>query len=105
MLHFIGCMRQRRCEVHQLSARVDKHDILDPHAELFLRNVNARLNREHSSRFNRDVVIPRIMHVQSDKVTQPVDEVLSERLAVEVKAPPWQEDMMRGAREMAMPRS
>jgi type IV secretory pathway VirB4 component len=29
----------------------------------------------------------------------------AERLAVEVKAPPWQEDMMRRAREPARPRS
>jgi type IV secretory pathway VirB4 component len=29
----------------------------------------------------------------------------AERLAVEVKAPPWQEDMMQRARELARPRS
>jgi hypothetical protein len=29
----------------------------------------------------------------------------AERLAIEVKAPPWQEDMMRGSREKALPRS
>ncbi len=29
----------------------------------------------------------------------------AERLAVEVKAPPWQEDMMRSARQTAPPRS
>jgi type IV secretory pathway VirB4 component len=29
----------------------------------------------------------------------------AERLALEVKAPPWQEDMMRAARQPALPRS
>ena len=66
--------------------RIDLVDILDANPDLFLRNVDSRLDGEHHSRTELCLGVADVVNFQTDIVPQAVDEVLPERLPMQVFA-------------------
>src|SRR5262249_29141613 len=61
-----------------------EHDVLDAHAEIFFRDVNSRLDRDHHAGLERRIGIGSVVHFETHVMAQPVREVLAERLAMEI---------------------
>src|ERR1700730_1015297 len=79
--------------VRQVSGQVDQPTILiyienifNPHAQLLLREVDPRLDSKHHAWTEWKVVVAGVVDIQADVVTQSVNEILAQRLAVQVFA-------------------
>src|ERR1017187_6872868 len=51
------------------------HFILNAYAETLCREVNAGLNRKHSTHRNGLLVVARVVDIEADEVTEPMDEI------------------------------
>src|SRR5450759_1634230 len=61
----------------------DQNDVLDPDANAFFRNVQARLDRDHHACLER-AWNQTVVHFQADRMAQAVNEIFPERLSVQV---------------------
>src|SRR5437870_2240106 len=85
LFDFIRTARQALAQ--QFVARLgDKDVVLDPHAELFIRNINPRLDGDHHSRLQRPAIFTGVVDVEADIVAQPMNEILAQWLALAVFA-------------------
>ena len=75
---------QRGGQVYQLTVGRNPYDIFNANAKLFFRDINPWLDGEHCPTRNRGHVIPNIVYFQPDVMAEPVNEVLAQRLAVQV---------------------
>src|SRR5260370_38675421 len=62
----------------------DQNVVFDAHAKVFFRNVNAGLHRDHHAGLESAAVVAGIVDVQADVMTEAVDEILTEALAVKI---------------------
>ena len=85
-LDVVRGVRQVRGQVDQLAVLVYVENIFNPHAQFFLRDVDARLESKHRSRTERNVIVIGIVDIQADVVTQAMDKIFAQRLAVQVFA-------------------
>ena len=85
LLHVFGS-KERGTQLDQLAVGVDVEVVFDAHADIFFRNIDSRLDRERHARAERNVVIPAIVHIQANVVAQPVNEILIQRLPVQIFA-------------------
>ena len=46
----------------------DKHHVLDPHTDVFVANINARLDADHHARFERRHDIARVVNINPNVV-------------------------------------
>ena len=81
----IGRARQARGEQF-VAGRRDEHVVLDAHADIFLGNVNSRLDGDDHSRFERARRAAGIVHVQANVMAQAVNVVAAQRAAFLVLA-------------------
>src|SRR5579859_8253267 len=86
LLYLVGRSRQTVAQQHQLAVLAHGEDIFNADAQLFFRNVNPRLQCEDHAFIHRHAVVAGIMDVQSHVMSQPVDEIFAQRLAMEVFA-------------------
>src|SRR5437016_4786473 len=77
-LHLIRGVRHSAGKIDQLTTCIHIEDILDSYTQLFFWNVDARLDREHHSGADRNFIVALIVHIQSDIVTEPVNEIFSQ---------------------------
>ena len=74
-------------EVDEMAVAADVEDVLDADADVFLGDVDAGFDGEdHAAVEFRGAVVHGVVDVDADGVAEAVDEVLAERLAVEVFA-------------------
>src|SRR6516162_3138397 len=73
-------------KVHQSSVRRIPQDVFDPDTDLFLRYVDSRFHGKYRAFRNRRRDITGVVHLEPDVVAYSMDEVLSQRLAVQVPA-------------------
>src|SRR5581483_7694093 len=85
-LNLLGCMRQRRCQIDQLSTWVGPVNIFNANPDLLLRDVNSRLDSEDHSWSDLRLGVAHVVNIQADVMPQSMDEVLPQRLAVQVLA-------------------
>src|SRR5205085_6391480 len=85
-LDFIRLLRQRAREADQFPVVSNNVLILNAHAERLLGQINARLDREDGAGLQRCAGRARVVNRETDVVAEAVDEVLAERLAVDVFA-------------------
>src|SRR5580692_12002948 len=73
-------------EIHELSLSINIEGIFDADAYFFLGNVDTRLDGEHGTNLEGLVVVVRIVYIDANGVPEGVDEVLTQRLALQVLA-------------------
>ncbi len=77
MLHFVGGVRKFFGQLDELAAGIHVIHVFDPDSQLFVGNINARLDSKNHSRSQRYVIIPSIVNIEADVVAEAVDEILS----------------------------
>src|SRR5579871_1432905 len=73
-------------QVDKFALLIDVEHVLDTNSDSFFGDVDSWLNREHIAFIQRLGVVHRIVHVDANRVSQTMQEVLAERLAVQVFA-------------------
>src|ERR1700733_599215 len=84
--HLISPRRQRPTQFDQLPILVDIEVVFDAHPKVFLGNINSRLDGKSHTGTERNRIVVGVMHVEPDVVAQAVDEVLAQRLAMQILA-------------------
>ena len=79
-------MRQIARQVDQFAILIDIENVFNPHPEFFFRDIDSGLKGKHRPRTQRNVVVIGIVNIQSDVVAEAMNEVFSQRLAVQVFA-------------------
>ena len=69
-----------------LPSGIDPEDVFNANADFLLGNINSRFDGEHHARIEHCIGVADIMHFKSDVMSQAVNEVLPQRLAVQVLA-------------------
>src|SRR5208282_5657426 len=77
---------QRGAQLDQLSIGVDPVVVLDAHPEIFFGNINARLDGEYLAWPEPSLGVGGVVHVEPDGMSQAVDEVFVQGLAVKIFA-------------------
>src|SRR5215469_4328984 len=85
-LDFFRRVGKCSCKVHQSTVRRIPHDVFDPDADLFFRYVDSRFHGKYRAFRNRRREITGVVHLEPNVVAYSMDEVLSQRLAMQVLA-------------------
>src|SRR5215470_15958344 len=64
----------------------NQHVVLNPHAQVFFRDVDARLHRHHHPRLERLAVRAGVVHVEADVVSEPVNVVGTKLVSMQVSS-------------------
>src|SRR3974390_1368564 len=81
-----GCMGKRGGEIYQFAAGVDPYNVLNPDANFFFGNIDARFDGKHRPAGDRRRPVADVVYFQSYIMADAVDEVLPQRLTVQVFA-------------------
>src|SRR5215831_3609013 len=77
-------MRESACQIDEFALSINVKNIFNSHPEFLLRDVNSGLDGKNHSRSNSSLVIAVVMHTQSYKMAESVNEILAERLPMQV---------------------
>src|SRR6266705_6932320 len=86
MLNFIRRVGQWSRHVYQLSTLVNVKYIFNPHTQLLLGKIDARFNCENCAPVERFFVVPYVMHLEPDEMSEPMNKIFAQRLAMQIFA-------------------
>src|SRR3954464_1502434 len=95
-------MRERRRHVHQLAVGIDVVDVFNTNPELFFWNVDSRFDGEYHSCAEWSAT--NVVNVEADEMAESVDEVLAQRLPMQVfavRVDVFDGDLVEGIRGIA----
>ena len=86
MLDVVSGVRQIAGQVHQLAILIHVEDVFYSYTQLFFRDVNSRFKGKDRPGSQSCVIVAGSVHVQSDVVAKSMNEIFSQRLAMQVFA-------------------
>src|ERR1700688_4324853 len=85
-LNLFRSVCQLLSKINQFALSVDVEGVFEADADLLLRNVEARFDGENGPDSEGFVVVVGIVHINADGVPESMQEVFSQRIAVQVFA-------------------